>query len=207
MTEPIAELIELARARDYGDRFADALGYAARLHATQHHVGDGQPYVGHLLRVTGLVIEDGGSENDAIAALLHDAAEDQGGLARLAEIRNRFGEAVAKIVNDCTDTYLDPKPPWRERKQRYVERLGDSSASALRVSLADKLDNARTIVRDYRSQGEDLWLRWGRRAEDVRWYYDVLAERFADLRPGSLAEELRRTVAELDSLLAESGQA
>ena len=76
----------------------------------------------------------------------------------------------------------------------------------MRVSLADKLDNARTIVRDYRSQGEDLWLRWGRRAEDVRWYYDVLAERFADLRPGSLAEELRRTVAELDSLLAESGQ-
>ena len=100
-----------------------------------------------------------------------------------------------------------PKLPWRERKQRYLERLGDSSSSALRVSLADKLDNARTVVRDYRNQGEDLSLRWGRRAQDVRWYYDALSEHFADLRPGSLAEELRRTVAELDSLPAESGQA
>ncbi len=203
MTQPIAESIELARGRDFGDRFHDALAYAARLHASQHHGGDGQPYIGHLLRVAGLVIEDGGSENDAIAALLHDAPEDQGGQARVSEIHDRYGDAVARIVNECTDSYLEQKPPWRRRKQDYLQRLGDSSSSALRVSLADKLDNARTVVRDYRRQGEELWLRWGRQPEDVRWYYGALAERFAELRPGSQADELRLTVRELDRLLAQ----
>ncbi len=198
----VPETIERARTRDFGDRFSDALVYAARLHAQQHKDGDGQPYIGHLLRVTGLVIEDGGSENEAIAALLHDAPEDQGGMARMAEIRRRYGEEVAKIVNECTDSFLDRKPPWPERKQRYVDRLGDSSSSALRVSLADKLDNARTLVRDYRDQGEDLWARSGHRREDVRCYYDALATRFAELRPGFLADELRRSARELDRLLA-----
>lgn len=122
-------------------------------------------------------------------------------MARLAEVRHRYGEEVARIINECTDSYLDDKPPWRQRKQRYVEHLGDSSSATLRVSLADKLDNARTIVRDYRSQGEELWSRAGKPGEDVRWYYDALGKRFSELRPGPLADELRHTVRELDRLL------
>jgi (p)ppGpp synthase/HD superfamily hydrolase len=195
-------LIELDHAPEFGDRFVDALGYAARVHAGQRKHSDGQPYIAHLLRVTGLVMEDGGSENEAIAALLHDAAEDQGGLGRLAEIRRRYGEPVARLVNECTDSYLESKPPWRERKERYVNELGDSSSGALRISQADKLDNVRALLRDYGIQGEDLWSRAGKRREDLLWYYDELAKRFAELRPGPLADELSRTVKELDRLLA-----
>lgn len=203
MTQPVAEVIEWARAREFGDRFVDALVYAVRLHADQHDAGDGQPYVGHLLRVTGLVIGDGGSENEAIAALLHDAAEDQGGLRRLAEIHRRYGEQVARIVNECTDSYLgDRKPSWPERKRQYVEHLGDSSSGTLRVSMADKLDNVRTLLCDYPVQGGDLWSHSGRKLEDVRQYYDSLAKSFEELRPGPLADEFRRTVDELKRVLA-----
>lgn len=124
-----------------------------------------------------------------------------------AEIRRRYGEPVAELVNQCTDSYLESKPPWRERKERYVDDLGDSSSGALRISLADKLDNVRAILRDYRIQGEDLWSRAGRRREDVLWYYDELARRFAELRPGPLADELARTVGELDRLLPLQDQA
>ncbi len=201
------QLIELGREREFTDRFVDALGYAARVHAGQHNPGDGQPYIAHLLRVAGLVIEDGGSENEAIAALLHDAAEDQGGLDRLSEIRQRYGEEVARVVNECTDTYLEQKPPWRARKERYVAHLADSSSAALRVSLADKLDNARTALRDYRVQGEELWSRSGRRGEDVCWYYAALAERFADLQAGPLSDELGRVATELRRLVGDSRRA
>jgi (p)ppGpp synthase/HD superfamily hydrolase len=199
--DPLPQLVELERMPELGDRFIDALGYAARVHAGQRKPGDYQPYIGHLLRVAGLVIEDGGSENEAIAALLHDAAEDQGGLQRLAEIRRRYGEVVAKIVNECTDTYLPAKPSWRERKERYVQHLGDSSSAAVRVSLADKLDNARTALRDYQVQGEALWSRSGRSSQDICWYYSELAKLFAELQPGPLADELARTVMELDRLI------
>jgi GTP pyrophosphokinase len=197
----LPQLIELKRKPELGERFVDALAYAARVHAGQRKKSDGQPYIGHLLRVTGMVIEDGGSENEAIAALLHDTAEDQGGLSRLAEIGRRYGEAVATIVNECTDTYLPEKPSWRERKEHYVERLGDSSSGALRVSLADKLDNARTALRDYAVQGEGLWSRSPASSEDLRWYYTALARRFAELQPGPLAAQLTRAAQELDRLL------
>ena len=179
-----------------------ALGYAAELHAGQFKRVDGQPYIAHLLRVTGIVIGAGGTRDEAIAALLHDAAEDQGGRPRLAEIRRLYGDEVAGIVDQCTDTYLRPKPSWRKRKEHYLSHLADSSAGALLVSLADKLDNVRAIVDAYRLDGEALWLRSGRRAEDVRWYYGELAGRFAQLRPGPLAEELQRVASELDRLIA-----
>ena len=104
-----------------------------------------------------------------MAALLHDAPEDRGGRARLADIRRRFGPAVAAIVDALTDTYEDPGPPWRVRKERYLAHLDDSPPNALRVSLADKLDNVRALARDYRLQGEALWERSGKRREDVRW--------------------------------------
>jgi (p)ppGpp synthase/HD superfamily hydrolase len=195
------------RSDELGDRFVDALGYAALAHSGQLRGSDGQPYVAHLLRVAGLVIQEGGSEDEAIAALLHDAVEDQGGLDRLGDIRDRYGDAVADIVAECTDSYGEAKPPWRRRKERYLEELDRSSAGALLVSLADKLDNVRTMLRGHRIHHEELWERSGKDATDVRWYYDALASRFAQLRPGPLADELARTVGALDREIAgDAGQ-
>jgi len=185
------------------DRFADALGYAARAHAGQLRRADGQPYIAHLLRVAGLVIQEGGSEDEAIAALLHDAVEDQGGLERLEDIRARYGDPVAEIVAECTDSYGEPRPPWRQRKQRYLAELAGGSPGGLLVSLADKVDNVRTVLREHRIRGAGLWERWGRRPSDARWYYGALASRFDELLPGPLAEELAEVVAELDREIAD----
>ena len=189
------------RAEELGERFVDALGYATRVHSGQIRGSDEQPYIAHLLRVAGLVIQDGGSEDEAIAALLHDAVEDQGGLDRLADIRERYGHVVADIVDECTDSYGDPKPPWRRRKEAYIAGLDSASDGALLVSLADKLDNTRSMIRGYRIRGAEQWSRTGKTAEDVHWYYGTLARRFCELRPGPLADELTRTVAELDRVL------
>jgi (p)ppGpp synthase/HD superfamily hydrolase len=189
------------RAEELGERFVDALGYATRVHSGQLRGSDEQPYIGHLLRVAGLVIQDGGSEDEAIAALLHDAVEDQGGLDRLADIRDRYGHVVADIVDECTDSYGDPKPPWRRRKEAYIASLDSASAGALLVSIADKLDNTRSMIRGYRIRGAEQWSRTGKTAEDVHWYYGTLARRFCELRPGPLADELTRTVVELDCVL------
>lgn len=187
-----------SRERELGNRFVDALGYAAGAHAGQLRGGDGQPYIAHLLRVTGLVIQEGGSEDEAIAALLHDAVEDQGGLDRLEDIRGRYGHLVADIVDECTDSYGEPRPPWRQRKEQYLSELERSSPGALLVSLADKLDNVRTMLRGHRVYGDEIWERSGKTPDDARWYYGTLASRFAELRPGPLADELATAVAALE---------
>jgi len=138
-------------------RFEDALVYATRLHASQTRKGTDIPYVSHLLAVASLVIEAGGTEDEAIAALLHDGPEDQGGLPTLKEIRDRFGVPVGKIVAACSDTFEQEKPAWHQRKQDYLDHLADATASVRLVSCADKLHNARTILADYRRYGETLW--------------------------------------------------
>jgi (p)ppGpp synthase/HD superfamily hydrolase len=130
-------------------KFVEAVQYAAEKHATQTRKASDIPYLGHLLSVAGLVIEADGTETQAIAALLHDAAEDQGGEETLAEIREKFGADVATIVDECSDTFETPKPPWRQRKERYIRHLPDASDDAILVSLADKLDNARAMLRDF----------------------------------------------------------
>lgn len=191
-----------APERELGDRFVDALGYAAEVHAGQLRGGDGQPYIAHLLRVAGLVIQEGGSEDEAIAALLHDAVEDQGGLERLEDIRKRYGHAVADIVDECTDSYGKPKPPWRQRKEQYLAELKRASPGGLLVSVADKLDNVRTMLRGHRIYGEEIWERSGKTPDDVRWYYGALASRLAELRSGPLADELASTVAALEREIA-----
>jgi (p)ppGpp synthase/HD superfamily hydrolase len=205
---PVALSSGFVRAEELGERFVDALGYATRVHSGQLRGSDGQPYVAHLLRVTGLVIQDGGSEDEAIAALLHDAVEDQGGLERLKDIRGRYGNVVADIVDECTDSYGDPRPPWRRRKEAYIDGLEEASPGAVLVSLADKLDNTRSVIRGYRLRGDEMWGQTGKTAPDVRWYYGTLADRFSELRPGPLADELSRTAEELEHLLdgsADSG--
>jgi (p)ppGpp synthase/HD superfamily hydrolase len=138
----------------YGERFEEALGYAAHLHRGHLRKGTSIPYVTHLLAVAAIVGENGGTEDEAIAALLHDAVEDQGGPATREEIRRRFGDNVVAIVDGTSDTDITPKPPWRERKEAYVAHVRNALESVRLVSAADKLHNARSILVDLRTEGE-----------------------------------------------------
>lgn len=156
-------------------QFSKALVYAELKHHNQVRKGGDIPYVGHLLSVASLVVNDGGSEVQAIAALLHDCVEDAGGPPTLAEITDNFGTDVARIVAQCSDTDEVPKPPWRERKQRYLAHLDTVGEDTLLVSVADKLDNARSMLRDHRVHGAQLWQRFTvSDPADHLWYYTEL---------------------------------
>jgi len=185
-------------------RFAEAVELAADAHGAQRRLGTRIPYFAHLLVVTGLVIEDGGDEDQAIASMLHDAVEDGGGRPLLEQIRARFGERVAAIVEGCSDSIdAEPEMTWIERKRRYLDHLPEMRDDGLlRVSLADKVHNARSIVRDHRQHGQLLWERFApRTADDQLWYYGELVKFFLARRPGPLSEDLRRAVAELEQLV------
>jgi len=182
-----------------GPKFQEALTYAAALHNSQTRKASDVPYIGHLLSVAGLVLEAGGTETEAIAALLHDAAEDQGGEATLTEIDTRFGATVAQIVEECSDTVVVPKPPWRERKQRYIEHLNTVSDSAIRVSSADKLDNARAILRDLRRLGPAVWERFNTKdAHEHLWYYRSLLDVYRRRSDSWVVDELGRVIEVLE---------
>lgn len=176
------------------NRYDDALLYASELHRAQVRKGTPIPYMSHLLSVSALVLKNGGDEDQAIAGLLHDAVEDQGGLPTLEAIRERFGDRVASIVSDCTDSWAEPKPPWRERKEAYIAALPGKRPESLLVSLADKTDNARAIMGDYREIGDEVWTRFTGKKEGTRWYYQSLTEFFSKNYPSPLASELSRTV-------------
>jgi (p)ppGpp synthase/HD superfamily hydrolase len=191
------------------EHFDRAVQYANRIHANQTRKSTDVPYMTHLLGVASLVLENGAqSEEEVIGALLHDAAEDQGGRPRLADIREQFGERVGHIVDACTDTYENPKPPWPERKEAYVthvrervQRGGDEPA--LRVSLADKLHNTRAIVADVRESGDAVFERFNGKKDGTIWYYTALVEAFRGF-PNRMVGELEREVAELRRLAATS---
>ncbi|MEO1670397.1 MAG: HD domain-containing protein [Cyanobacteria bacterium J06631_2] len=182
------------------DRFTSAIKLAAELHSTQLRKGTKIPYLSHLLGVTSLVLEHGGTEDEAIAAMLHDAVEDQGGEETLALIRSQFGANVAAIVEDCTDSYKIPKPPWRSRKENYLKHLAQTSASVRLVSNADKLHNARAILNDLRICGDALWQRFSGGKDGTLWYYRSLANAFKDLNHNALSEELERVVTEIERI-------
>ncbi len=184
----------------YGEKFEDALTYAARLHRDQTRKGTSTPYVTHLLAVAAIVGENGGTEDEAVAALLHDAPEDRGGKERLEEIRTRFGGAVAEIVDGCTDTYEDPKPAWRPRKEAYVAHVATAPASVRLVSAADKLHNARSILADLHALGDELWSRFTGGKEGTLWYYRALTEAYARAGQNPIVEELDRVVREIEAL-------
>jgi (p)ppGpp synthase/HD superfamily hydrolase len=175
-------------------RFDDAFRYARQLHHSQMRKGTTIPYIAHLMTVSALVVEYGGDEDQAIAGLLHDAAEDQGGAQRLAEIRAKFGDAVADIVADCTDAWTEPKPLWRPRKEAYLKTLPNKPQASLLVSLADKTHNAEAILFDYRVLGDSLWDRFNGGADGTRWYYGAVADCFATVMPGRLSDRLTRAV-------------
>lgn len=178
-------------------RYREALDHAFDLHRDQRRKGSGTPYVAHLLGVSSIVLEHGGDEDEAIAALLHDAIEDQGGDRARREIRARFGEPVVDIVEGCTDADVQPKPPWRQRKEAYLAHLPRASPSVLLVSCADKLYNARTILADLRRIGDELWGRFRGGRDGTLWYYQALVEVFTRTGPPPLAAELARVVREI----------
>jgi (p)ppGpp synthase/HD superfamily hydrolase len=189
--------------RRLSDRFGTALTWATELHREQPRKGTTIPYVSHLLAVVSLALEHGADEEEAIAALLHDAIEDRKATRR--EIDRRYGARVAGIVVACSDTDQAEKPAWRERKEAYLAHLADAPASALLVSACDKLHNARAILADYREIGDALWNRFNASREATLWYYRELVSVFTrrrDERTGRLVAELGRVVDELDALIA-----
>ncbi len=185
-----------------GERFLAAVALAARLHDGQVRKGTGVPYLSHPLGVASLVLEAGGDEDEAIAGLLHDTVEDQGGLETLGRIRGEFGDRVADIVLACSDsTVEDPseKADWRARKAAHLAHLASVDASTALVFAADKVHNARSVVRDLRALGDALWPRFKGGRDGTLWYY---AESFRQLRanpaaPAALLDELERALAEL----------
>jgi (p)ppGpp synthase/HD superfamily hydrolase len=184
----------------YGENFQRALDYAARLHGDQSRKGTRVPYITHLLAVAAIVGENGGTEDEVVAALLHDAPEDRGGEARLRDIRLRFGHAVAEIVAGCSDTYEDPKPPWRERKERHLAHLAGASDSVRLVSAADKLHNARSVLSDYRAVGDVLWDRFNGGREGTLWFYRAVVDTLRVEQNDPTVEEIGRVVSELERL-------
>jgi (p)ppGpp synthase/HD superfamily hydrolase len=185
---------------ELSDRFQEALILATRLHAGQYRKGKGVPYIAHPLAVASLVFEAGGGEDEAIAALLHDAIEDQGDKVSLEEIRQRFGETVAEIVDGSTDARTVPKPPWRERKEAYIAHLKEAPACERLVAAADKLHNAWTILADYRAESEAIWERFNGGKEGTLWYYRTLVETFRASGATPLGDELERVVSEIEKL-------
>jgi GTP pyrophosphokinase len=186
------------------DRFDQALSYASRLHRGQRRKGADIPYVAHLLAVTSLVLEHGGDEEEAIAALLHDSIEDIGGASLRREIRERFGERVLSIVEGCTDSDTNPKPPWKERKDAYVERLPGAAPSVRLVIAADKLHNVRSILLDHKRLGDRLWQRFRGGRDGTLWYYRAVTDALLNTEVTPLVEELQRAVTELEAAVAGS---
>lgn len=184
------------------ERFTTAIAYATELHANQVRKGSGVPYIAHLLGVASIALEYGANEDEAIAALLHDAIEDQGGEATRSEIRRRFGDTVTEIVDGCTDADTIPKPPWRQRKEAYIAHIPTASPSVLLVSAADKLHNARSIMHDYRTMGEECWERFKGGKDGTLWYYRAVVEALRQTGSTPLIEELARVVLDLEELVS-----
>jgi len=187
-----------------GPRFLRAFQFAAEKHASQTRKASTIPYIAHLMGVASLVLEAGGDEDLAIAALLHDVVEDCGGAPMLKPVRRRFGARVAKVVDGCTDADTYPKPPWRERKENYLRHLAAADADTRLVSAADKLNNVRSILSDYREVGELVWARFQGGREGTLWYYRSLRDEFLRHAPNRITRDLELAVNELESLVGQN---
>jgi (p)ppGpp synthase/HD superfamily hydrolase len=183
-----------------GPRFLKAFQFAAEKHSRQTRKASTIPYIAHLMGVASLVLEAGGDEDLAIGALLHDVVEDCGGAPMLKEVRRRFGTRVAKIVDGCTDTDVYPKPPWRARKETYIARLHHENADTRLVSAADKLNNVRSIIADYRDIGESVWKRFKAGRDGSLWYYRALRDEFSRTPPNRITRDFDLAVRELEIL-------
>ena len=181
-----------------GPRLHRAFRYAAEKHAGQTRKQSAVPYLSHLMAVASLVLEAGGDEDMAIAALLHDVVEDCGGMPRLREVRKQFGPRVAKMVEGCTDSFGEPKPEWLERKKDYLREVKRAAVNTRLVSASDKLHNVRTILADYRQHGENIWARFTGKKEVSLWYYRALSNEYQRRSPNRITRELEIAVAELE---------
>jgi (p)ppGpp synthase/HD superfamily hydrolase len=190
--KPKKEVVKL------GSRFLRAFLLAAEMHAGQRRKASTVPYIAHLMGVASLVLEAGGDEDLAIAALLHDVVEDCGGVPMLKEVRRRFGKRVANIVEGCTDTDIDPKPPWRARKENYLRHLRRADQDTRLVSAADKLHNVRSTLTDYREAGESIWARFNGGRDGTLWYYRALLDEFLRRKPNRITRDLELAVNDLE---------
>jgi GTP pyrophosphokinase len=190
------------KAVKLGPRFLRAFAFAAKKHAGQTRKASTIPYIAHLIGVASTVLEFGGDEDLAIAALLHDVVEDCGGAQMLKEVKRRFGNRVAKVVDGCTDSDTTPKPPWRERKENYIRHLKDADADTRLVSAADKLNNVCSIIADYREVEEIIWSRFNGGREGTLWYYRALLDEFQK-KPNRLIREFALAVRELEHMTQE----
>jgi (p)ppGpp synthase/HD superfamily hydrolase len=181
-----------------GIRFQEALIYATQLHANQTRKTSNVPYISHLLSVAALVLEDSGDEDEAIAALLHDAIEDQGGEKTRQEIRQKFGENIAAIVEECTESDIVPKPPWKERKLASIEKFRTVSPQARRVILADKLHNARSLLIDRLRYKEEIWNHFKGGKEGTIWFFRSIIEVERQRGYNPMTEEIDRLIQELE---------
>ena len=187
-----------------GPRLQRAFRYAAEKHEGQTRKQTAVPYLSHLMAVASLVLEAGGDEKMAIAALLHDVVEDCGGMPRLREIRKLFGRRVAHIVEGCTDSFGEPKAGWVERKKDYLREVTHADAETRLVSASDKLHNIRTILADYRTDGEAIWARFSGKKEGTLWYYRALSDEYQRCGANRTTRELELAVAELETLVHKS---
>ena len=190
-----------------GSRLQRAFRYAAEKHDGQTRKQSAVPYLSHLMAVASLVLEGGGDEDMAIAALLHDVVEDCGGMPRLREIRKQFGHRVAKIVEGCTDSFGEPKPEWVERKKDYLREVKHAGAETRLVSASDKLHNVRTILADYRQHGEDIWTRFTGKRDGTLWYYRALSDEYRRRSPNRITRELEIAVAQLELAVGQKPRA
>jgi (p)ppGpp synthase/HD superfamily hydrolase len=181
-------------------QFEKALVYATRIHGSQWRKKTRIPYIAHILGVTSIALEYGANETEAIGALLHDAVEDCGGAKRLRDIERKFGKAVAKIVDGCTDSDQTPKPPWLQRKKAYVAHVRHAPQAVQLVSASDKLHNVRSALMAYRHDGEELWTRFKGGKQGTLWYYRALVNAFNGKRVRPVVKELDRVLTELERL-------
>jgi (p)ppGpp synthase/HD superfamily hydrolase len=183
-----------------GPQFLKAVAFAAEKHAGQTRKASAIPYIAHLMGVASLVLEAGGDEDLAIAALLHDVVEDCGGAPMLKEVSKKFGKRIAAVVDGCTDADTYPKPPWRGRKEKYIARLRNEGPDTQLVSASDKLNNIRSIISDYRAIGESVWSRFSGGREGTLWYYRTLRDQFLRHKPNRITRDLDLAVKELETL-------
>jgi (p)ppGpp synthase/HD superfamily hydrolase len=189
-----------------GPRLQRAFRYAAEKHEGQTRKQTAVPYLSHLMAVASLVLEAGGDEDMAVAALLHDVVEDCGGMPRLREVRKQFGPRVASIVEGCTDSFGEPKREWAERKKDYLREVKHADADTRLVSASDKLHNVRTILSDYRQHGEAIWVRFSGKKEGTLWYYRALSDEYQRRNRNRITRELALVVAELERVVGKESR-
>jgi (p)ppGpp synthase/HD superfamily hydrolase len=189
-----------------GPRLQRAFRYAAEKHEGQTRKQTAVPYLSHLMAVASLVLEAGGDEDMAVAALLHDVVEDCGGMARLREVRKQFGPRVAGIVEGCTDSFGEPKREWAERKKDYLREVKHADVDTRLVSASDKLHNVRTILSDYRQHGEAIWARFSGKKEGTLWYYRALSDEYQRRNRNRITRELALVVAELERVVGKEAR-